>query len=751
MFRSNPSTTTVRAALMATAAWAFASGASAQSAASAKTPASGDAVGEVVVTALRRSSTVQTTPAAISAATGITLQKMGILDSSNLSQVAPGLVIRENPLGGFRFTVRNIAAAGEPTVGLYLDDTPIAGSLGVSDDSGNGTPSINLFDLERVEVLRGPQGAVYGSGSMAGTVRLIFSKPDMTRYGGAIDAQATDIDGGGAGGQTQAMVNIPIVQDRLAVRATGFYKTQDGWLDNPTLGKKNLNDDRQEGGKLQLRFEPIPTLTFDGLAVLQDKKGWVNDWSLNAGRYIEAYQALQPLTDQMRLFSGTARWDAGFATATAVFFYTRRKLDYTYDFSGFFNFFASIEPVGSAGRALALSQSPAVANAPQVSTVNTQEVRLTSNPGGPLPLQWTVGVFHSDDLNTINSDVNGADPASGAIDPNAVYYRRDIRDDLEQTAGYGEGTWSITPRWDFTFGARDYEYSRDTGGTVIQGNPFIGAGSPSTASTTSQNGWLFKINSSYRITPTVMAYAEAAQGYRPGGANQTFGLPAALATYQADSLWNYEAGLKTAWFDKRLILDADVFQIDWSNMQTAGTNGVFAYITNAGASRIQGAEWDTSYQVFNGLSLQFSGSYINAVLTADQAVNGITVAPGVKGDHNPYVPDLTLQGDAEYDWNLPGGLRGLARADVEYQSTSWVGFVRDNAFQEEMPGFAVVNLRAGVTSPDQGWSGYLFVNNVANELGIVNKVNTVVYGSVNAVHATSITPRLVGLEFSKHF
>ena len=240
---------------------------------------------DIVVTALKRSTNIQNTPLAITAVSGEKLAAMGITDAYALARTSPGLVVREGAFSGARLTIRNIRAAGESTVGLYYDETPVMGSAGVSSDAGGTTPDIRLFDVERAEVLRGPQGTLYGSSSMAGTVRLIFNKPDLTKLGGAVAGQMSSVDGGGLGFENQAMVNLPIVSDVLAIRAVGFYSQRPGYVDNIRLGQQDVNDQTSGGGRLMVRLKPASNLTIDGLAYFQNTNGSLNDYTLAKGAY----------------------------------------------------------------------------------------------------------------------------------------------------------------------------------------------------------------------------------------------------------------------------------------------------------------------------------------------------------------------------------------------------------------------------------------------------------------------------------
>ena len=310
---------------------------------------------DIIVTALKRATNVQDTPLSISAVSSTTLNNMGISDSQQLARSTPSLVFRENGNGpGTRVIIRNIQSAGEPMVGVYYDETPLIGSVSVSSDAGGSTPEIRLFDVERVEILRGPQGTLYGSGSMAGTLRMIFNKPKMNDYEGQVAGQLSSTAHGGFGWEVQGMVNAPIIPGILAVRAVGFYRDRDGYLDNSRLGLKNFNDTTSKGGRVMLRFTPNEDVTFDALAVIQDTKTFHSNWyfptyAAGGKAYDASYESLQPQKDRLHLYSGTLNWDFGGVTLTGVVSYSKRRIVYNYDTSRYFRNAAANATVNSAG------------------------------------------------------------------------------------------------------------------------------------------------------------------------------------------------------------------------------------------------------------------------------------------------------------------------------------------------------------------------------------------------------------------
>lgn len=710
--------------------------------------------GDIVVTALRRETSLQRTPVAISAVSAEKLAAMGIADTTGLARVSPGLVLRESGLSGSRITIRNIRAAGEATVGLYYDDIPIMGSAGVNSDAGGTLPAIRLFDVERVEVLRGPQGTLYGSSAMAGAVRLVFAKPDLNDYAGTFAGQVTSVAHGGLGFETQGMVNVPLMTDALGLRVVGFVKEQAGYVDNVRLGRNDLNTQQSWGGRAMLRIAPADGVTLDLMATKQVLDGSLNDYFLSAGAYNSTYEAQQPLQDRNELYSGTLNWNVGPAALTVVASHGYRDFNYSYDFSAFFRATAALFPVGSASFNLFNDQAPSVANSSQRTKTDTVEARVSSTGNGPLSA--TAGFFYADRNGDIDSNIVRANPADGSVLPlstASLLGQRAITDKLRQMAGFGEATWRITPTLTATGGIRYYDYTRRAAGQVTVVNASVGfAPQALTAFRTNENGFLYKANLSYQIAPRVMVYITASSGQRPGGINQTVGLPAELVSYRSDHLWNYEVGAKTQWFDRMLTLNGALFQIDWDDMQTTGslpgTN--FAFIANAGAARARGVELEATMTPSAGFEVTASGSYIDTKLTEDQA-NQSLLASGLKGDAIPFVPKATAQGGAQYEWSAGGDLQASVRADISYGGPSWTEFRHTSAFQRRLPAYTSIGARASLGGVHDRWNVALFVSNLLDADTVVTKMSANVYGGLDNVRAISLTPRTIGIDFTKRF
>lgn len=299
-------------------------------------PAGIATTGEIIVTALKRSTTIQTTPISISAVTEKSLRHLGATSIQDYYRTVPNLQVEGSSPTSRRLTLRGVRSAGEATVGLYYDETPLTGPAGTTADASSTTADINLFDVERVEVLRGPQGTLYGSGSMGGTLRVIMNKPDSHKYSGEIDTQGTTTEGGDPGYQVKGMVNVPLIEDKLAARLVLYKSEQGGYIDDTVLHKKNINSQNSEGGRLMIGYTPIEDLTITATGmyqktVLDGQSSWYE--TLGRDSYKTNARVIAPTSDTLKMYNLTAKWKLPFATLTATSSYYKwnllRNSDYT--------------------------------------------------------------------------------------------------------------------------------------------------------------------------------------------------------------------------------------------------------------------------------------------------------------------------------------------------------------------------------------------------------------------------------------
>jgi len=324
---------------------------------------------------------------------------------------------------------------------------------------------------------------------------------------------------------------------------------------------------------------------------------------------------------------------------------------------------------------------------------------------------------------------------------------RFVRDVIRQTAEYGELSYRPFAMLGLTAGLRHYHYAKTVGGAYLGYNYFNGQTPMAyTELPANADGFNQKYNVEFKPTRNLMAYATASQGFRPGGANLTPGLPASAQSYKADSLWNYEVGLKTQWFDRKLTLNLDGYRIDWKNMQTSvtATYGNFSYISNVGAARIEGLEAEANANPLRGLYLNASYSYVFPRLTEDQ-VNSEVTAAGRVGNILTGIPRNTAAAGVEYNYDIAPGTRAMVRADYNYTGKITSQLNPTNALYRTYGRYGLVNLRAGIEK--DRYSVYLYARNVFNRSG------TSYISAVSGVadYIVTTTPRTVGVNLRSNF
>lgn len=744
-----------------------------------------DDSGEIVVTALKRDTRLQDTPLAISAVTGDSLAKAGTTSFTDLTSNTPSLRIVDSGPGNRRVILRGIVGAGEPTVGMYYDESPVSGSVGTTSDAAGSTPDFRIFDVERAEILRGPQGTLYGSGSMGGTVRIIYEKPKADRIEGAAAMGISAVEGGSMGASVDGMINLPIVNDVLALRVVGGYQQFAGYIDNEVYGTKNINDGYSYSGRALLRFTPTDRLTLDLGAyftkVATDSSRW------NLGQYDAAGELVTAGKkhvsngrsesgnyDKNRIYSGTLRYDFDGVSVTAVSTYFDRDRIVVNDVSNNFDNRRGMDSCQQYFPRTAtemINPDCSVAeyndvylpnlNAIEVSSLYqpqsvrnwTNEIRISSTGNGPFG--WTIGGFLEDRKSTVRSTLLAGDPRTGKLLPleaQNIYYDRTVYDRQKQKALFAEASYKFFEKLTATYGVRWYEYDKTVGGIVDQGQMHYGSvAAPFVESSTKEDGFVHKFNLSYEFNRDLMIYAQAAQGFRPGGVNQAVGLDAALAAYSSDSLWNYELGVKSQPV-RGVYLNLTGYQIDWDNMQvsgrTAGASSSFGLISNVGAARVRGLEVELTARPYPGFSLGANMGYTDAKLTEDQ-VSTVVVASGRKGDRLAHVPKWNLSGSADYVWSLSDSLEGSLRLDGSFVGSSYTALSPTDRYRRKVDSYALFNLRAGVQSPDGDWSINAYVNNVFDALAITTKSASSNNGDYTLAYTAP--PRTYGLNFTKHF
>jgi iron complex outermembrane recepter protein len=691
---------------------------------------------EVVVTATRMGEiSVQKIPMAISVISPQALDNKGLsgiadfvgqLPSVNLQSISPG----ENVIdmrGLVTGEIDPTNAQQRSLVALYLDDASI-GQTGFN-------PDLHVYDLERVEVIRGPQGTLYGAGSMAGTIRLITKKPDPSAFSGDADVSVSQTEHGSTNTSYRAMFNIPLVDDKLAARIVLFRSQDSGYIDNLELNKRDANPDYATQARIALRWRPTDSLTVDASATFAR----LNALGRNAvypalGSY--TYESLTPesLGDYFKLYNVTGDWDLGFARIISSSSYTQRSLteDESYE--------ALDENLLTPGTRLAAGNI----NANDFHKFQ-EELRLVSRRDQLL--RWIVGAYYERDTQfyaqnlvspgfdstfgaeigdpTFNSQTDYGTPA-----PDTPFFGT-INLVERQYALFGEVTYTIVPKLDVTLGARYFDFRDDfnlffTGaaGAIAPGEPDTGSGIQSSKGV-NPRGVV-----SYNVTGNVMVYGEAARGFRYGGVNEpapyafcaeqlaALGLTKSPDSFDPDHLWSYTLGEKGTYADGRVKMNLDAFYIDWANVQTVQNLSCgYYYNVNSGKMKSQGLELESQFRATNAFTVGLSGSLTDAV------ANGpIVNLDAQDGDRAPFFPRtiLTLSGD--YSIPLPSGKIAIS-ADYTYRSPQFTDFSPEAFDYLKIPSSVLLNASIGYET--NRWSATVYGTNLTdNHLVSLNDVST---------------------------
>ena len=714
---------------------------------------------EIVVTALRRSTVLQDTPISISALSGEMLEEMGATTLNDMATSVPGLNLTEGNTGQRRLTVRGVQSAGESTVGLYLGETPVTGPNSATSDPSSITPDLNMFDVERVEVLRGPQGTLFGSGSMSGTVRLLYNQADSGILEGGFESSVSSVNEGGVGYSVRGMINVPIVEDLFAARVVLYDEVRPGYVDNPRLGQEDINETRAYGGRLMLSFTPTDDLTITGMMNLQNQRADNSAvWYPDIGEYqADNYHNL-PFPNEFRLYNLAAEWDLGFATLNgSTSYYDWNAVKYIDGARGALSSYngatycaryyavASCSPAQVQGyRDWITSIMPLSGYQPMIVETWVHELRLASNGDGPF--QWTIGAFLEDRQDASVSSTVEADPVTGDVYMPIVYnFSRSVAVDLTQTAFFGEVSYEIFDGLTVSAGARNYSYDKTVDAQVLM-TSYINSSiaGPMMTYDASADGWVTKLNISYEVSPDIMVYAQRGEGFRPGGANNTPGLAPEYVPYSSDELVAYEVGVKTEWFDRALTVNVSAYELQWTDMQIAARIPNYNFIANVGGATIRGLELESIARPIDNLTLRGTMTFVDGTLDEDQVL-GVISAPGRAGDRIPFEPEFRASFSADYEWPITALLDGVARVDYTYVGESFSEFRPTSTTYERMGDYSNVNLRGGVEGED--WGVHLFVQNLFDEIGHVR----VTSGTLSERATLSTTPRTIGVSVNRSF
>jgi len=673
----------------------------------------------VLVTAAKRSEKIQDVPQSISAISGRKIKELGITDANAYLTTLPGLqTVALNPTTT-SVIIRGIQPLGgwASSVGYYIGETPVT--------EKDLNPSLSSFDVERIEVLRGPQGTLYGEGSMGGTIKVIPNKANANQYQYKFDPELS-ITGGGLNYQLNGMVNIPVIENKLAVRATGYYRNDAGYINNVGLGIDNANTFDAKGGRFSVRYYANKKLTLSASAIF-NKSETGGNFASNTD-YEQTTTVKESGDDKYSIYNLNAYYNFSFANLTVTGSYFTRENNIISDLNALIptvNYvlgLGGIEPVTSLW-----------IDAPYNVDSYTAEARLvSSNPG---PFKWTTGLFYKN-FDRIDHFVADSDPhiddqtASDLMESifgipgvtGLMYSNSKIK--LEQIAVFGELSYAITPKLDILGGVRLFNEKRNFS-TYSDGIfPVLISGLPPEEYTDKGDESVVnpKFTLTYKPGKNILTYANASRGFRSGGQNVYYFLyPGASSSYNSESLWNYELGFKTSFMNEKLIFNAAYFYNDWTDMQIVTRNISDLKLTeNVGKAHTTGVDLEITWVPVNGLMFSMNGNYTQAETdVAVQVPAGIDPETGdelftevPEGTQLPSIPKTSLNLAGQYKFSISKSTYLTTRVDYNYTGEKKSHYP-DLLNGIDLPSNSTINLRATL---EYKWlNAYVFINNLTNE------------------------------------
>jgi len=769
--------------------------------------------GDIIVTAQKRSQSLQAVPLSIQAFGSEKLNQLQVKEFGDVVRFLPSVTLQSSGPGFTQVYFRGVASGenanhstSQPTVGVYLDEQPITTIQGALD--------IHAYDLARVEALAGPQGTLFGSSSMAGTIRIITNRPDPTAMSGSVDAELNTVAHGSVGGVLAGYVNVPI-SPTAAVRAVGWYRKDGGYIDNvagrrtfPSSGivqdneefvEDNYNDVETIGGRIALGIDLNDNWTITPTVIVQQQKanGSFSQESspgfplpkLQTRQYNPEGSNDRWLQAALTVEGKIGDWDLTYAGA-----YLTRKVESSSDYSDYAYFYDKLFGSGAyisdnAGELVSPNQ---YINAVDRYTKQSHELRITSPTDRPLT--FIGGIFyqrqtHNIEQNYIIDDIADSITVTGTA--SNIWLTKQFRVDRDYAA-FGELTYDITEKLSATGGIRVYRYdnslqgffgysagfSSRTGEAACFG-PAIVDGSPCTNvdKSTADTDFIHKLNLTYRATDDALVYATWSRGFRPGGVNRR----GELEPYLPDTLANFEIGWKTSWADRRLRFNGAVYQQNWEGVQLSflGLNGL-SEVRNAGKARIRGIEADIGWRDA-GFTFNAGGNYNDSNIRVDfcKFPNdsfdcGLPGPPGrdglpqknellaPAGSRLPVTAKFKGNALARYDFDV-GEMTAHVQGALNYVGGRRTDLrVVESGIKGYLDPYTTVDLSAGIKTAR--WRAELFATNLFDSNGALSRGlqcgETICGDRVGGVSQTDsrgvfytsvIRPRLIGIKFGVNF
>lgn len=741
---------------------------------------------EVIVTARKTRERLQDVPVSVTAITGEQLRDRGAVDIKDVLGSIPGLAFSNVERGLSRYNIRGISSnVDAATVGVFLDDI----SLVQGSNTFNGAFDAVLFDIERVEVLKGPQGTLYGGSAMGGAIKYVSARPNLSQQSSSVAAGVGTTAHGSESYNAEGVLNLPIISDVLAVRGGFSYRREGGFIDNvadgtiedtaysstpaptytplvlPSLSSLNREDYNSADtyvARLSLLWQPDPSWSIRPAVFYQDyEQDSSGQFHTNENDLTASFRFPQATRDRGGIYSLDITKEMGAVEVTSLTGYSDRTVDWQRDYSFFIG---GLVPslYGFDGRALYRTETQTF----------SQELRVASATGPDTQLRWLGGVFYSTQDRHFPSSVYLYGPGFGALfglDPDIVYFE-DTTNKVDQYAAFGEATYAITQALDITAGVRLFKIEQTTDQTQ---DGLFADGFHHVLSDIKEDGVNPKVGLSYKVDASHLLYVSATKGFRPGGAITNANPPGCAGDlarlgyssfpeqFDSDSLWSYELGSKNEFDNGRWVVNGALFYSDWKDIQqlVGLPNCGGAFTVNAGTASVKGAELEARINLTPALQIGGNATFTDAKLT--EAVFG---TPAHDDDQIQAVPEWMASAYGSYSIPLAATWDLRIRADYQYRGrqrnlydrTQPVRFILPDGTYPALPnGSAPVAaefqqsfdlLNASVYLEHGPTTFRMYVNNVLDERPFLD--TDLYFGSSKS---TTVRPRTIGLEFRRRF
>ena len=724
------------------------------------------ALDEIVVTATKRDEKLHDVAMSITALSGNELalrQDVGFLDWA--AQV-PGLSVQSTNAAYSRLILRgqNVGSVGA-TVATTVDDIPFFMS-GAQSNGAFFSANVDTYDLQRIEVLRGPQGTLYGAAAEGGIIKYVTNPPNLNKTEGGLSFGGQSVDGGSTTGNVRGYFNLPFWSDKAALRVSAVEQGVPGWIDNPGTGEKNANGGNSHSLRASLLVEPVADFTarltvFDQhLNVDGDNRTQVvgaaatpqtppaNQYD-RANGFVNSTGVTQSQDNDLKYAALNLNYDFKWANLTSATSYGKFNEHYITDQSN-----ANLAPGFTYADLLGgIYNTPVLLTGDQTEYVHkfNQELRLTSDPGTLVfghGLDWQLGAYLTHELTNLIQPFNVRDAGNPATILAPAVGGAVIPAEYRENSYFADITYHFNAAFDLEVGGR-HTLVKQHSQVELSCCVLYGPANTYPALYSSESSTTWSAAPRWHINEDTLAYIRIATGFRPGGPN--FPTPALPnpPTFRSDSTRNYEVGIRSDLFDKRFSIDMAVFYIDWKDIQILGlvqtSTGPIGINGNSGSATSKGVEWNFQWRPISGLAVGLLGSYTNAYLTSD--------APGLgafSGEKLPYVPNVSATLNVDYNWHAFGSFNAFAGGSETYTGTRYSDFSPSPTIVEthaKLPVYNTLQLHAGL---DNGrYDAELYANNVTNSLGITHYANN---GGLNQTGlATFIQPRTIGIELGVKF